>query len=312
MSLVGYEEQNTDLRNISNYSSCDKFQNNKLLYKHDLKDRDLLCPEYLQFILNPTLDIINLKEHIYYICFQMIIGGVLYLSIPLRFMIEINNYEILEDKIYIKIPFNLFFDDLKMIALFYHTVEFTLTNINNILMDCSIISNNILLDDKIRKDIANNNHENWILQLQSEEVISSTAINDFKFKFNFQGLHKGLFIECNNVDNITDLELILNDNDRHIYNHFLVKNKCIKITQHLLYFPFNYKKTYLDRTHSGLEGSINFTMFNVKFNVKCNNPIYKICVYGLGSNKFIIKKGMAMLKYNQDFNNYHNSIITNI
>ncbi len=25
LSIVGYEEQNTDLRNISNYSSCDKF-----------------------------------------------------------------------------------------------------------------------------------------------------------------------------------------------------------------------------------------------------------------------------------------------
>jgi hypothetical protein len=38
-----------------------------------------------------------------------------------------------------------------------------------------------------------------------------------------------------------------------------------------------------------------------------DNPVSKVCIYGLGSNKFIIFKGMTGFRYMQHFNNYHNS-----
>ena len=303
--------QSSNIKNV-NYYDTNVFQDNKLEY---IQEADFKCPEYLQISLNPTLERDKFKEHIYNICFRMNMGGVERLNIPLRFMIELNNYEICEDKFYIKIPFHMFFDDLKVITISRHKIDFKLINVDNIFTECSMISNNILIDNlNERLNMVKNIQESRVQLLQSEELNSPTPIHEFTHVIPFEGIHKGFFIECDDVDNISGLKLILKEHDRFNYSRFLVRHKCIKISQRLLYFPFNYNKSYLDRTESAFEGSINFDRINdykigeysnVKLNVLFDNPVSKVCIYGLGSNKFIIYKGMTDFRYMQHCNNYH-------
>ena len=72
---------------------------------------DTKLPEYLEIELSPNITIDNFKTISHKVCLEMTIGESKILSIPLRFMIHLKNYEICDNKIYITIPFEIFCSD---------------------------------------------------------------------------------------------------------------------------------------------------------------------------------------------------------
>ena len=267
---------------------------------------DTKLPEYLEFELSPNITIENFKTICHKVCFEMTIGGSKILSIPLRFMIHHKNYEICDNKIYITIPYELFCNDIKLICLAFHDVRFTLTNIENVFRSCKLTSKGVFYDGEIRRQMAQNQHDEIIQQLASIEITSPNPKNEFKYVIPFNGIHKGFYIESENIDEINEISLKLNGQDRFIYNRFLVRTKCVKISQQLLYLPFNFDKSYQDRSSTGFEGSINLSRIDsVVLNIKLDTLNSKICLYGLGSNIFRTGNGMGGLAFSDPNINHH-------
>lgn len=293
---VGPQNQAMNIpRNLATDYFTENFQNNILTME---KDCDFKCPEYLEIELNPNIDRNNFKNICHKVCLEMEIGGSRILNIPLRFMMHLKDYEICDNKFYISIPFQMFCDDIKLICLPYHEVRFRLKNTENNFMSCKLISKGIYYDDPIRRRMAQNHHEHIIQQLASTEINCLNPRNEFIYNMPFDGIHKGFFIECENVDEINEIKLNLNTHLRTFYNRFLVRTKCIKINQHLLYFPLNYDKSYTDRTSEGFEGSLNLSRIDVvKISIKLDDVQSKICIYGLGSNMLRYMSGMAGIAY---------------
>ena len=298
IQLIAVGAQNTTMnipRNLATEYFTEDFVNDSLIMQRSC---DTKYPEYLEIELNPNIDRNNFNNICHKVCFEMEIGGQRILNIPLRFMMYLKNYEICDNKFYISIPFQMFCDDIKLICLQFHEVRFKLTNTENNFTSCKLISKGIYYDNPIRREMAQNHHEHIIQQLASTEISCPNQRNEFKYQMPFDNIHKGFFIECENVDEINEIKLQLNDNDRTFYNRFLVRTKCIKINQQLLYFPLNYDKLYTDRTREGFEGSLNLSRIDSTiFNIKLDNLQSKICIYGLGSNMLRYMNGMAGLAY---------------
>jgi hypothetical protein len=296
-------------RNLAIEYFTEEFSNNMLRMGRDC---DTKSPEYLTIELSEGLDQENFKNICHKICFEMSIGGQIILSIPLRFMMNLKEYEIYDNTFSITIPFEMFCDDIRVVALHHHEIWFTLTNTENNFRSCKLISKGVFYDTNLRMPMARDPHEHIIQCLASTEILCTNflngnefQINQFNYNMNFNGLHKGFFIESENVDQINEISLSLNGAQRFLYNRFLVRTKCIKINQHLLYLPFNYDKSYTDRTPVGFEGALtldidvtNLNRIDVsKLNIKLDCPQSKICIYGLGSTMLRYINGMAGLAY---------------
>ena len=305
VQLAATNSQNIILRNLATEYFTEEFINNTLQM---VRNCDTKTPEYLEIELSEGLDQVNLDQvnfkHICHkICFEMNIGGQIILSIPLRFMMNLKEYEICNNKFYITIPFKMFCDDIRLFALAYHDTRFKLTNTENNFRSCKLISKGVFYDTNLRMPMARDPHEHIIQCLASTEILCTNflngnefQINQFNYNMNFNGLHKGFFIESENVDQINEISLSLNGAQRFLYNRFLVRTKCIKINQHLLYLPLNYDKSYTDRSNTGFEGALNLDRIDVtKLNIKLDCPQSKICIYGLGSTMLRYMSGMAGL-----------------
>lgn len=272
----------------------ENFSDNRLILN---KSPDTKCPEYLEIELNQNVN--NFKQICHKVCLMMEIGGNMILNIPLRFMMNLKNYEICDDKLYISIPFQMFCDDIKLICLEHRDVVFTLIN-NEHNFTCKLISKCIYYDTPIRKIMSTTIHFNIVQYLTSIEFNCPNPQNEFKHKMHLKGIHKGFFIESENIDEINEITLHLNDHERTRYNRFMVRTKCVKINQHLLYFPLNIDKLYTDRTNEGFNGSLYNLESTLK--IKFDNPQSKLCIYGLGLDKLMYDSGMVMLRmgYNQN------------
>ncbi len=281
------------------------FTNNILIVPRSC---DTLIPQYLEIELSSTIDREQFTNICHNICFEMTIGGATIVSIPLRFMLYLKEFEICDNKFYISIPFPMFCDEIKLIALQYHQVCFNLINFEgNLFSSCNLISKGIFYDTPARRSMAENGEngfESIIQCLSSTEIICQSPKNEFGYQIPSDGVHKGFFIECENVDNIKELKLIFNSNERTNYNRFLIRANCIKIHSQLLYFPFNCNKLYTDRTPQGFEGAANLSRIDVsRLNIKFDNIQSKICIYGLSSNILRTISGMSGLAFSHNIHN---------
>lgn len=304
LCVFGTENIAYDIQNnyVTDYIT-ERFTNNVLTMGRHC---DTKCPEYLEIELSPNLNIENFKTICHKICLEMKIGGQQILSIPLRFMMHLKDYECCDNKCYIKIPFEMFCDDIRLVALQYHDVHFKLTNTENNFTSCNLISKSKYLDIQQRREMALNSYENIIQCLNSTEITSLDSRNEFKYIIPFDSIHKGFFIETENSDEITNINILLNGLEALNYNRFLVRTKCIKLNQHLLYLPLNFEKSYTDRTPNSFQGSLNLGRVNrTEINIKLNSEQSKICIYGLGSNILRVMGGMVGLLFNYNLFGHH-------
>lgn len=210
-------------------------------------------------------------------------------------MIQLKNYEVNNDKIYITIPFEMFCDEIIIYALTHMQVKLILINATNIFSSCKLIYKKFFYDVSVRKALINS-PERIIQTLASVQLQSSIPINNFRYKLDFYGIHKGFFIECDNINEINEIILVFDHTVRFNYNKFLIKSNCVKITDQLIYLPFNINKSHYDRTQSGIEEAPDLSKIdNAILTVKVDTPKLKICIYALGINWLIYNDGLGGL-----------------
>ena len=109
--------------------------------KKNENEYDCICPESLEFTF---VEIVDFKQKINKVCLKIEINKIEIINIPLRFLTNLKDFMICDDKIYIDIPFYMFSNYINLL----HPVKFELTNIDNDFdCKCSLISKIILSND---------------------------------------------------------------------------------------------------------------------------------------------------------------------
>ena len=310
MQLVAQGNQNNAmrLRNIAHdYHTYESEGLNPIVIE---RIADIVVPEHLELhFSDPNRD--NLQD-VKKLILRMEIGGQIMQQFPLSLLLNLNEPIICDGKMYINLCFDMLFGQLKLIALQYHEVRFKFLQDDdlNCISRYGIVSKLTYLDWEERRNVAQNSSEDVIQQFSFIDV--KTDINDSSQSSDiyelrhlpFYNVSKGFFIECDNVDNLNNIFLKFNGTDRFNLNRFLIRTKCKKITQNLLYFPFNYEKTYSERTLQSFEGSANLSRIDtISMTLKFNTAINNVKIYCLQSNIFRQTGGMGGLAYSVDLCN---------
>jgi hypothetical protein len=283
--------------------SKDDFSYNFLLI--DRNSCDALYPEFLEIELNPNIDKQNFKNICHKICLEIKIGIYTILNIPFKFLLLLNYYEECDNKFYIDLSFKMFYDNIKLNCLSFHGVSFKLTNAFDIFLSCNLLSKNINYNKLINDKIINKAHEEIFQFITSTEINCFDKSNTFNYIMNAEGYHKGFFLECENVNKINEIQLIINNKNILNYNKFLIKKKCVKINENLLYLPFNFNQSYEDRSSKSFEGSINLSNYSTKLIVKLDDEISKLCIYNLSSNLLRTYYGCCGLAYDYAYKGHY-------
>ncbi len=315
MSLIAKDNFNTEikLRNVAyEYDTFDNINNSihSSLFREDTSQiqityvADILVPEYFEFTMNNNSSreefITELKKS----TIKFYLGGSYgnYINFPLNLIINLNKPTYCDNKIYIKTCFNLFFGDLPLIAMTseYHFLYFSLNNYNNLsqfIEKFGVLCELHYLDTEERRALAVNQSKRLYQELSWIEFkMTNIRTNNNKYKFNiaFESVSKGFFIESDGINNLTEIaihfEVPGNSQERIFLNKFLIQQKCVKISENMIYFPFNSRKSYTETSVESFEGGTNFSRIDdPKLLLKFIEPINNIKIYNVGSN-LLMKK----------------------
>lgn len=191
------------------------------------------------------------------------------LHFPLSLLHELKPAELYDGKIYIRIPFEAYLDQINMNELFYSTVSFDLLNaseISNYSNSFSMIAK-VYIHDQIDQSRINSRHTGRRLMQQMNTMYISAPNNSlnatnrriFQIQTNsLVGSTKGLLIQCK-MNDLQSIKFYVNNNLRFDYGRYLVLNACVKLSENLLYMPFTDHADFLDRDANTYLGSINLT-----------------------------------------------------
>ena len=281
-----------NIRNIAcNYHTFVSNINNRIniVRRGHLENGDIIIPEYLELTFNDLNrdNLVDVKK----LVLIMKIGGRKIEQFPIGLLINFNEPIICDDKMYINLCFDMLFVDIKLCGLYLNDISFDFVICNNESLNYIstfgiVVKQTFLSADEILS--FNKPSEKIIQQISIIDVKYASTTNIFQLnRLPFLLISKGFFIECENINNLNNILLKLNNLERFNYNQFLLQTKCKKITQNLLYFPFNYDKNYTDRTKESYEGGINFlSIENISLTLKFNIPVKDIKIYSLNSNLY--------------------------
>jgi hypothetical protein len=294
-------------RNVSyEYTTYESEISNPILLP---RGGDIIFPEYLELTFSNSER--NNLDDVKNLVLIMSIGGACFETFPLSLLINLNEPILCDGKMYINLCFDMFFGDIKRIGLDLHEVKFKfiVSNALSCISRYGIVSKLAYLENNERRQLAENSQEEFIQQISFINVMSdlndtSQTSNVYDLKnLPFEFFSKGFFIECANVDNLNNIYLKFNEEERFNLNRFLITTKCKKINQNMLYFPFNYDKEYSDRSANSYEGSPNLSRIdNITLRLNFDDPINNVKIYNLYKNFYRQMHGFGGLSFTPNFN----------
>ena len=268
------------------------FENENLIIQRNI---DKIIPEYIILNLhdnNISLDTIYNYGRNMYIDFKL--GNQTFLKIPLSILWNLKEPELYDDKLYIEIPFEMFFGNIHLIGLDFRIVNFTLVNYNHLI---NYVESYSLLCKRFVGDLTyrrNNRDTSYccIQQISSIEVNVSlnnmeSASNEFKIRTKFNGFSKGFFIESNNINDLNEIKFYINEQIKINYNRFMIRNKCQRINNNMIFLPFNDDIIFRERNVHSFVGSINLSETNSSIlNLIFDTQHSKVKIYSINLNKY--------------------------
>ena len=185
---------------------------------------DLMEPEYLVFKFNDNNilnDTTRVNEILNKINISYCLGETKIFNVKMRFLLNLENYEIVDNELYVNLHFNIFFNPINQVGLQNHTVYYVLDGIENNFESIHILSKGTYLDTDERRNLVQLSFSS-IMQTIDSIQFNNVNQNLFRKKIVFNGVSKGLFIECDNINYINNITLRLNGYDRLSYNKFLM------------------------------------------------------------------------------------------
>ena len=326
MQLISNSSTN---QSISNQYSNDNlvigypiytFNYDKLIINRNV---DIIIPEFLIFdLIHDNVQISDICKYIKNVIIQFYIGNQEIIDFPLSLLWNLNEPLINEDKLYIKFPFFDFFGDIYIQGLevrfyienFNHLANYT----NNCSLSCKTYiygynryldpSNNIIIQQLSSIDV-----EEQPNTRQETNTTQENQLNEFVINTNeLNGFIKGFFIESENIDELSELKFLLNGNLRSDYNSFLIKNKCNKCSENMIFFPLN-DSLFHERKYNSYQGGLNLTSsIDSILHLKFRTPRVRVKIYTLNVNHYTQRNGSFQLHENITMTHLKkNNIITN-
>ena len=269
------------------------FENYKLTLSRNV---DKVLPEYLILHLydnTTTLETIYNYGRNIYINFK--IGAQTLLNIPLSILWNLKEPEICDNKVYLHIPFEMFFGNIHIVGLQFRCVTFSLvnfTNLSNYVSNYSLLCKTYTGDSQYRRNNADTS-SCCIQQISSLELHVSLqnhedTSDEFKIQTNsFQGFSKGFFIETNNINELNNMRFYINDLIRLDYNRFMIRNKCQRINDNMIFVPFNADIVFNERSFNSFVGSINLSeVIQSTLKLIFDTPRNKVKIYSMNMNDY--------------------------
>jgi hypothetical protein len=153
-----------------------------------------------------------------------------------------------------------------------------------------------------RHHIANNdnNSRKFIQQIGSLSITVPYNSSVSKRSFHFHtsvlfGQTKGFLIQ-GNISELTAIKFYVNNIMRFDYDAFLISTACIKLSDNLIYMPFNEITNFLDKNVIAFAGSINLSQLqSSSMSLQFLNDQNKFTVHNIYSNYFRHRDGLGAL-----------------
>jgi hypothetical protein len=311
------------------YKTYDFNPNNELIINNP-PIFDKIKPECVILSVNNDYhsNLIFFKTYINPLLLNFTIDNRNILKIPLALLWNLNDPEIINNKLHLKIPFDMFFGNINLCGLQNYEIKFTIdyscinlagNNSMNIYhaqqMNFALLCRTYSIDQRnlrFHVDISNNS----IQQISSIQINDLDNVNNDEFRVRtnrFRGFIKGFFIESTNIfEYLQEIKFYTNQFIRFHYDLYLIREKCVKISDDMIYFPFNSEELYENNTNSSYRGSINFDGIEGHFlNLKFLHRRQKVRVYALSKNNYNQRDGIFNIQnmYNnfnlyEDFNTH--------
>ena len=287
---------------------------------------DKIKPECLILSVNNEYhsNLIFFQTYINPLTFNFTIGTRDILKIPLSLLWNLKTPEIINNKLYLQIPFDTFFGNINLCGLRNYDIKFAIdyscihlagNNSMNIYhaqpMNFALLCRTVSIDQRNQRfhvDVSNNS--NSIQQISSVQINALNNVNSDEFRIRtnrFRGFIKGFFIESIQIfEYLQEIKFYTNQFIRFHYDTYLIRQKCVKISDDMIYFPFNSEELYENNTHNSYRGSINFDGIESHFlNLKFLHRRQKVRVYALYKNNYNQRDGIFNIQnmYNS-FNLY--------
>ncbi len=230
---------------------------------------DAVSVDAISLSFNSSEDITNfyeiIKEHnisfkIYSMC-----GTIQHLNVQL--LIELSEPFVNNNTVTIKIPNIL--KAIELIGLEHDKlfVSFDESQIIKNITEIKLYLTNYIYDTPLRQEIANKPTKRYI-----EEIIGGTLyknityekVNDtFLFNFNIcsESYSKGFYILCSNIDDLVEIKFTTCKKNRLLYDKFCIQNYCMRISNNLLFIPFNPKYKNDDNILKTYTSCVDFSRY---------------------------------------------------
>jgi len=271
------------------------------------REFDVYEPEFLVINLFPN-HTINAIDTFFMVCHSirlvLTISDITVFQVSLSLLNDLKTAQIRGNKIYIPIPFNSLFGNINMNGLYYSTVKFIIQDcyeVSNYAQSFSLMSKVFLYENNERNRMSLNNTNYFIQQIGSLHVTpvptpETADITYFQIQTTvLNGPTKGFLIQCG-VDDLLSLKFYINNNIRIDYNQFLIQSVCIKISNNLLYMPFNDNDTYNERNLGSFDGSINLSRLESStLCLEFQTRQHKVVIHNVYFNQIRQTNGLANL-----------------
>ena len=287
-----------------------EFENNFITIHHRNSLETKITPECIIFnIANNSLNnLLTLKQFITSLQLHFSIGTIEILKISLSFLWNLKEPEIIGNRLYLSIPFSLFFGDIHLCGLVQQNVIFKLVqntdeNMINYVTGYHLLCKTFLShinDERRYIDMS----YNIIQQVSSIHVKVDmdnefTQSDEFRIRTNmFRGLVKGFFIEANLIQDLNEIQFYINDCIRIDYDKYMIKHMCVKINLNMIYIPLNVDITYDNREYNSYNGSINIDRIDNSFlNLKFLTPRNQVRIHALTMNMYDQRGGTGTIHF---------------
>jgi hypothetical protein len=270
------------------------------------------CPSEMQLNENNLYELIDKLNTI-----EITIGGMYIWKNKINLFTKLNKPKIINNSLCIKLPFDMFVDEIKLISLQYHEVK-CFISLNQSLpnYEFNIYYNQKFYDNEPRREMAQNNYETPIQQISSHIIELNEPSNILTQNLFFSGLSKGYLFD-GNINQISNFKLSLNGVDYLDYNQIMLQLYGIKINDNLMFLPFDTHVNYKDITPTSFITGLNHAYINdVKCIINFIEPQIKFAIHTIEHNILRYGSGMGGVHFAERsiiniFNTPENRIIHN-
>lgn len=323
MVLVAHGQQNlildriTGRQHFATESNRDEIivnSTNPCLYEHTiLRNSDTVfidhlvikCPNEYRLTNENMNELIN-KLDTFTIYFDNHNGATPVLfSNKISFYTQLNKPKIINNSLVIKIPFELFTTEIKLIALQYCSTMCKIKtnqplNFADQPCELSLLYTQKYLDSDERRQMAQMPSIEPIQHIYTDNIQQTEPLDTLTTRINSNGISKGYFLE-GALDKIINFKLQLNGHTYIDYDQIMLQMYSTQISENLCFLPFVPQTSYSDRSLETFVGGLNHVRIDATdCIIRFSEPQTTFTIHSMDFNRLKYENGFAHMQISEN------------